>query len=73
MAALLALAALASAVILVVFVSGAATSWDGTLQRLGVSLPLVGLIAVTQVTVTTTRGSPEITRRRPHPRSSARI
>lgn len=45
-AGLLGVAALASGVILVIFVSGAAATWDGTLQRLGVSLPLAGLIAV---------------------------
>lgn len=45
----LAFAALASGVILVIFVSGAASPWDGTLQRLGVSLPLAGLIAVALV------------------------
>jgi hypothetical membrane protein len=42
----LAVAALAAAIILVIFVSGAAAAWDGTLQRLGVSIPLVGLVAV---------------------------
>jgi hypothetical membrane protein len=48
-AGLLVVAALTSGVILVMFVSGAAPSWDGTLQRLGVSLPLAGLIAVAWV------------------------
>jgi hypothetical membrane protein len=48
-AGLLAVAALASAVILAVFVSGAAAPWDGTLQRLGLSLPLAGLVAVAEV------------------------
>jgi hypothetical membrane protein len=49
LAGLLAGAALASGAILVIFVSGAAAPWDGTMQRLGVSLPLAGLIAVAWV------------------------
>jgi hypothetical membrane protein len=49
LAGLLAVAAVASGAILVIFVSGAAAPWDGTLQRLGVSLPLAGLIAVARV------------------------
>ncbi len=44
--ALLVAATLIGAVILVLFVSGAAKSWDGTLQRLGVTIPLAALAAV---------------------------
>jgi hypothetical membrane protein len=47
---LLAVAALVSAVILVIFISGAAQPWQGTLQRLGVSLPLASLVVVALVT-----------------------
>jgi hypothetical membrane protein len=43
-------AALVAAVILVVFISGVAKPWEGTLQRLGVSLPLASLIVVALVT-----------------------
>jgi hypothetical membrane protein len=45
----LTITALAAAVILVIFVSGAASSWDGTLQRLGVSIPLAALVVVALV------------------------
>jgi hypothetical protein len=51
MPALLVAATLIAAVILVLFVSGAAKSWDGTLQRLGVTIPLAVLAAVAAVTV----------------------
>lgn len=50
MAGPLAAAAIAAAVILVIFLSGAAQPWQGTLQRLGVSLPLGCLIVVALVT-----------------------
>jgi hypothetical membrane protein len=49
MPALLVVATLISAVILVLFVSNAAKSWDGTLQRLGVTIPLAVLAAVAAV------------------------
>jgi Protein of unknown function (DUF998) len=42
----LAAAGAIAAVILVLFVSGAARPWDGTLQRLGVSIPLAALVAL---------------------------
>jgi hypothetical membrane protein len=45
----LTIAGLAAAVILVLFVSGAATPWDGTLQRIGVGIPLAGLVVVALV------------------------
>jgi hypothetical membrane protein len=47
---LLVAATLIAAVILVLFVFGAATSWDGTLQRLGVSISLAAPAAVAAVT-----------------------
>jgi hypothetical membrane protein len=68
----LAAAALVSGVILVIFISGAATPWEGTLQRLGVSLPLAGLVVVALVTWHNSRRQPQIARRRPHA-SRARI
>ncbi len=46
-------AALAAALILAIFVSGAARSWDGTLQRIGISIPLAGLATVAAVTACT--------------------
>lgn len=46
----LAVAALVSAVLLVIFISGAAQPLQGTFQRLGVSLPLACLIVVALVT-----------------------
>lgn len=42
----LAAASLVTAVVLVVFVSRAAGSWDGTLQRIGVTVPLAAVCAV---------------------------
>jgi hypothetical membrane protein len=45
----LAVAALVSAVILAVFISSVAPPWQGTLQRIGVSLPLASLIVVALV------------------------
>jgi hypothetical membrane protein len=42
--------AVIAAIILVVFVSGAAKSWDGTLQRTGVSIPLATLATVAAAT-----------------------
>jgi hypothetical membrane protein len=50
MPALLAAATLIAAVILALFVSNAAKSWDGTLQRLGVSIPLAALAALAAMT-----------------------
>jgi hypothetical membrane protein len=49
--ALLVAVSLVAAVILTVFLAGIAPSWDGTLQRIGVSVPLAGLAAVAVVTV----------------------
>jgi hypothetical protein len=39
-------AAAAAAAVLAIFAGGAARAWDGTLQRIGVSIPLVALVAV---------------------------
>ncbi len=46
---LLVTAAAIAAIILVLFVSGAAKPWDGTLQRMGVSVPLAALATVAAV------------------------
>jgi hypothetical membrane protein len=45
----LAAAATIAAIILVMFVSGAVKPWDGTLQRLGVSIPLASLVGIAAV------------------------
>jgi hypothetical membrane protein len=50
MPALLVAATLISALTLVLFVSNAAKSWDGTLQRLGVTIPLAALAALAAMT-----------------------
>jgi hypothetical membrane protein len=60
----LALAAVVSAVILVVFVAEATSPWEGTLQRLGVSLPLAGLVVVALATWHNCSRQPSITGRR---------